>query len=68
MHVKRRGKIAVGRIVVVISCDEPEAGAMLTAESILETIRPAFTDKKNPHIWVGVRESAEAVLKITGEI
>lgn len=60
--------ILVGRLAIVITIDEPETNATERVRAILSEFQPALDDQSDVRVWLGIRESAEAIMKVTGEL
>jgi len=60
----------MGRAAVVITFDEPDniSGFGDKLDTIKMQMRPVLQGLGNGSVWVGIRESAEDVMRATGEI
>lgn len=58
----------MGKMVLVLSFDEAEPGEPFhdQVKSVLETVKPLLSAETNHHVWIGVKEPADAVLNAIG--
>lgn len=58
----------MGRVAVVITFDDPEDSSLMPmVEQIMSQLKTGFEIHKNTRAWIGIRESAEAIMQVTGE-